>query len=189
MMKAWVARGGGLHLEDVPEPLPGSDELLLQVRAVSLNRGEIRAVTRAGDGVVPGWDVAGTVVTAAASGKGPPEGARVAAVLSAGGWAELARVPVEQAASGTIAFGIDGLQALHLAMKRADAVLQSSKKKLEWLGQSEDLGMPKFLPELPKPHQDRFEAMVEREAAKVWRNVARARKAKITKGPSPQAGR
>ena len=43
-------------------------------------------------------------------------------------------------------FGIDGLQALHLAMKCADAVLQSSKLKLEWLGQTEDLGMPKFLP-------------------------------------------
>jgi hypothetical protein len=63
-------------------------------------------------------------------------------------------------------FGIDGLQALHLAMKVADAVLLSSGLKLEWLGQSEDLGMPKFLPALPKPHQDRLEAMVEPEATK-----------------------
>jgi hypothetical protein len=31
-------------------------------------------------------------------------------------------------------FGIDGLQALHLAMKCADAVLRTSKVKLEWLG-------------------------------------------------------
>jgi hypothetical protein len=75
-------------------------------------------------------------------------------------------------------FGIDGLQALHLAMKCADAVLQSAKLKLEWLGQTEDLGMPKFLPALPKPHQDRLEAMVEREATKFWRSVERARKAK-----------
>src|SRR5687767_6391497 len=48
-------------------------------------------------------------------------------------------------------YGIDGLQALHLAMKCADAVLVSSKLKLEWLGQVGDLGMPKFLPWLPKP--------------------------------------
>ena len=78
-------------------------------------------------------------------------------------------------------FGIDALQALHLAMKCADVVLQTSKQKLKWLGQSEDLGMPKFLPALPKPHQDRLEAMVEREATKFWRSVERAQKAKTAK--------
>jgi hypothetical protein len=74
-------------------------------------------------------------------------------------------------------FGIDGLQALHLAMKCADAVLQSSKLKLEWLGQTEDLGMPA----LPRPHQDRLEAMVEREATEFWRRVERAHKANTSK--------
>ncbi len=78
-------------------------------------------------------------------------------------------------------FGIDGLQALHLAMKCADAVLLSSKVKLEWLGQRDGLGMPKFLPALPKPHQDRLEAMVEREATTFWRSVERAHKAKTSK--------
>ena len=78
-------------------------------------------------------------------------------------------------------FGIDGLQALHLAMKCADAVLQSSKLKLEWLGQTEELGMPKFLPALPKPHQARLEAMVEREAIKFWRSVEAAHRAKASK--------
>jgi hypothetical protein len=75
-------------------------------------------------------------------------------------------------------FGIDGLQALHLAMKCAEAVLQSAKLKLEWLRQTEDLGMPKFLAALPKSHQDRLEALVEREATKFWRSVERAHKAK-----------
>jgi hypothetical protein len=78
-------------------------------------------------------------------------------------------------------FGIDGLQALHLAMKCAGAVLESAELKLEWLGQTEDLGMPKFLPALPKPHQDRLEAMVEREATKFWRRIERAHKAKTSK--------
>jgi hypothetical protein len=36
-------------------------------------------------------------------------------------------------------FGIDGLQALHLAMKCADAVLLSSKLKLEWCGQADHI--------------------------------------------------
>jgi uncharacterized protein DUF6968 len=89
-------------------------------------------------------------------------------------------------------FGIDGLQALHLAMKCADAVLQSTKLKLEWLGQTEDLGMPKFLPALPKRHQDRLEAMVEREATTFWRSVERAHKAKRSresKGRTPTKAR
>ena len=75
-------------------------------------------------------------------------------------------------------FGIDGLQALHLAMKCADLLLESARPKLLWLGQKGDLGMPKFLPYLPKPRQDRLEALVEREATKFWRGVERAHKAK-----------
>jgi len=66
-------------------------------------------------------------------------------------------------------------------MKCAGAVLESAKLKLEWLGQTEDLGMPKFLPALPKPHQDRLEAMVEREATKFWRRIERASKVKTSK--------
>jgi Domain of unknown function (DUF6968) len=84
-------------------------------------------------------------------------------------------------------FGIDGLQAVHLAMKCADAVLQSEKLKLEWLGQTEDLGMPKFLPALPKPHQARLEAMVEREATKFWWSVERAHKAPQAAGRRAEA--
>jgi hypothetical protein len=78
-------------------------------------------------------------------------------------------------------FGIDGLQALHLAMQCSGAVLESAKRKLEWLGQTEDLGMPKFLPWLPKPQQDRLEAIVERELTKWVRRAERAHKAKSSK--------
>ena len=78
-------------------------------------------------------------------------------------------------------FGIDGLQALHLAMKCATAVLTSAKPELEWFGQKSDLMLPKFLPDLPKRQQDRLEAIVEREAFKFWRRVERTHKAKISK--------
>jgi hypothetical protein len=78
-------------------------------------------------------------------------------------------------------FGIDGLQALHLAMKCAGAVLESAKLKLEWLGQAAYLDLPRFLPTLPKPQQDRLEAMVERETIKFWRSLERAHKAKTSK--------
>jgi hypothetical protein len=78
-------------------------------------------------------------------------------------------------------FGIDGLQALHLAMQCAGAVLESSERKLEWLGQTEDLGMPKFLPWLPKPQRDRLEAMVEREAIESLRHAGRAQAKTLTR--------
>ena len=58
-------------------------------------------------------------------------------------------------------FGIDGLQAMHLAIKCAAAVLESLRPELAWSGEKDDLGMPKFIPELPKPQRDRLEAMVE----------------------------
>ena len=77
-------------------------------------------------------------------------------------------------------FGIDGLQALHLAMKCATAVLTSAKPELEWFGQKGELMLPKFLPDLPKRQQDRLEAIVEREAIKFWKGVERAHKAKTS---------
>jgi hypothetical protein len=78
-------------------------------------------------------------------------------------------------------FGIDSFQALHLAMQGAGAVLESARQKLEWLGQTEDLGMPKFLPWLPKPQQARLEAIVERELTKWVRRAERAHKGKQSK--------
>ena len=78
-------------------------------------------------------------------------------------------------------FGIDGLQALHLAMQCAGAVIESAKSRLEWLGQTEYLGMPKFLPWLPKPQLDRLEAMVDREIIKFSRRAERDHKARTSK--------
>ena len=92
-MKAWVKRNGSLHLEDVPDPTAASDELLIRVGAISLNRGEVRGVARAAEGAIPGWDVAGEVAS-----PGPQHGKRVAAFVSSGGWAELVAVPRSLAA-------------------------------------------------------------------------------------------
>lgn len=98
-MKAWVKRDGRLQLTEIPDPTLGNDELLVRVEAVSLNRGEVRTARAAAEGVTPGWDVAGTVV------KGPNEGARVAAIVNNGAWAELVRVPAVRA--GVIPDGVD----------------------------------------------------------------------------------
>jgi hypothetical protein len=45
-------------------------------------------------------------------------------------------------------------------MKSVAAVLESTKPELEWLGELGNLGMPKFLPDLPKVEQACLEAIV-----------------------------
>jgi hypothetical protein len=52
-------------------------------------------------------------------------------------------------------FGIDAVQALHLAMKVATAALEAAKPPLVWLGDPGELMLPKFLPDLPKPNRRR----------------------------------
>jgi len=86
-------------------------------------------------------------------------------------------------------FGIDGVQVLHLAMKSAAAVLESPKPELDWLGERGNLGMPKFLPDVPKAEQARLEAIVEREAINFWRSVERAHKRKTSKKSKGRSGR
>jgi NADPH2:quinone reductase len=85
-----------LVLADVPEPTPGPRQLLLDVEAASVNRGEIRTAAKQPPGTVIGWDVAGTV---AALGEGVTQfdiGERVLALSSTGGtFAERVAVPAE----------------------------------------------------------------------------------------------
>jgi NADPH2:quinone reductase len=83
-----------LRLAEVPEPVPGPGELLLDMEAASVNRGEIRAAAKQPPGPVIGWDVAGTV---AAPGEGVTQfdvGERVVALSPSGGtFAERVVVP------------------------------------------------------------------------------------------------
>jgi NADPH2:quinone reductase len=74
-----------LTLADVPEPTPGPGQLLLDMEAASVNRGEVRTASRLPARTVVGWDVAGTV---AALGEGVTQfdvGDRVVALNEAGG--------------------------------------------------------------------------------------------------------
>jgi NADPH:quinone reductase len=121
----------GLRLaDDLPEPDPAPGEFLLDVRAYSVNPGELLLIERRPRDWRPGQDLAGVVLRAAADGSGPPAGARVAVRLDWEGWAERAAVPVHLAArlddrvsfEQAVTLPIAGLTALR-ALRRGGAVL------------------------------------------------------------------
>jgi NADPH:quinone reductase-like Zn-dependent oxidoreductase len=128
-MKAIVAvpaAPGGLEIREVAEPDPISDQAVVDVRAVSLNRGECTALRVAEEGWRPGWDVAGVVTRAAEDGIGPREGARVAGWVNGGGWAErsavrtdhLAEIPDDLSIEAASTLPVAGLTAVGLLAVR-----------------------------------------------------------------------
>ena len=95
-MLAVVNTAGGatpVELREVPEPRPAPNEALVEVRAFSLNRGELRLFQTRPEGWRPGQDISGAVVKPAADGSGPRAGARVVALTDNAGWAQRAAVP------------------------------------------------------------------------------------------------
>lgn len=82
-----------LAIREVAAPTPAANEALVRVAAFSLNLGEVRGAMTAAAGFRPGWDLAGTVEQAAASGSGPAAGTRIVGLVPPGGWAELVAVP------------------------------------------------------------------------------------------------
>lgn len=108
-------------LASAPLPEPTANEAIVEPKAVSLNRGEVRhALTARPAGWRPGWDLAGVVIQAAADGSGPPLGARVVGFMEAGAWAErvavstraLAEIPASVSYQQAATFPVAGLTAL-----------------------------------------------------------------------------
>lgn len=112
---------GRLVIQPVAEPVTDRGEALVRVRAISLNRGEVRRSGMAPAGWRPGWDLAGLVERAASDGTGPKAGTRVVGFLPEGAWAERVAVPTNALAelpdkvtfSQAATFPVAGLTALH----------------------------------------------------------------------------
>ena len=87
-MRALVADGSGVSLAEAPDPQVDASHALVEVKAVSLNRGEVRRLPARKPGTIPGWDVAGVL----------SDGTRVVGLADEGGWAELAALPKDRLA-------------------------------------------------------------------------------------------
>lgn len=124
-LTAAPGRPGNVELREVADPVPQHNETLVRVKAVSLNRGEVRNVAGFQDGDPVGWDLAGVVEQGSTDGHGPPVGTRVVGFMRTGAWAELVAVPtnlqapirddvtLEQAATLPVA-GLTALRALDI---------------------------------------------------------------------------
>jgi NADPH2:quinone reductase len=99
-MKALINQGGGVAVElaEVADPEPAPSEAVVEVKAVAINRGELRLLAARPHGWRPGQDVAGVVVRAAGDGSGPGEGSPVVAWPEQEGWAQRVAVPTSHLA-------------------------------------------------------------------------------------------
>ncbi|MFF6807514.1 zinc-binding dehydrogenase [Streptomyces sp. NPDC012616] len=83
---------------EVSQPVPEPGQALIKVEAFAPNRGETFLLERPLPEALPGKDIAGLVVQAAADGSGPDIGTRVVGHPAQGGWAEYAAVPTHSLA-------------------------------------------------------------------------------------------
>lgn len=90
---------GGLDRRELPAPEPGAHDVVIDVRAYAVNRGELSLLEQRADGWQPGQDLAGVVAQAASDGSGPAPGARVVGAADGGGWAQRAVVPSHRVAA------------------------------------------------------------------------------------------
>jgi NADPH2:quinone reductase len=107
---------GGIELRDVADPEPVPNQALVEIHAVSLNRGEcvtLRQQTE--DGWRPGWDLAGVVRRQAADGTGPAAGTRVVGWVNGGSWAERTAVRTDHMAELPEELGFDVAATLPVA--------------------------------------------------------------------------
>ncbi|KIA72931.1 hypothetical protein ANMWB30_18580 [Arthrobacter sp. MWB30] len=79
-----------IAIQHVPMPLVDPDEVLVEVHAISLNRGEMRALRTATPGTIPGWDFAGVLLEDVSDEL--RAGSRVLGIVEHGAWAEMVAV-------------------------------------------------------------------------------------------------
>ncbi len=98
---------------------------MVEVRAFSLNRGEVTNAKTQEKQMRPGWDFSGSVIEQAKSGEGPRKGSRVVGLLPSGSWAEkvavsvnfIAEIPDTVSYAQAATLPVAGLSALYTLRK------------------------------------------------------------------------
>jgi len=127
------AAPAGIIRRELPEPRPGAHDVVIEVAAYSVNRGELALIERRTDGWSPGQDVAGVIAVAAEDGTGTPVGTRVVGIADQGGWSERVAIPSHRVATlpdsvsvtEAAALPVSGLTALR-TLRTGGALLSSS---------------------------------------------------------------
>ncbi len=117
-----------VEIADVEAPNAGRGDVLIDVEAFSVNRGELSLLANPRPDWRPGQDLAGTVVTSTVSGL--PPGVRVAALADWEGWAEqvvvpasrVAPIPDDMTVAEAAALPLAGVTALRL-LRRAGSLV------------------------------------------------------------------
>ena len=157
---------GHLKLAEAPAPAPWSNQALVEVKAISLNLGEVRRARNSPAGTHLGWDLAGVVAEPAADGTGPKAGARVVGIKMAGAWADRAAVDANMLAplpdglsfARAATLPVAGLTALY-ALEQAGQLLG---RKVLVTGASGGVGL--FGIQLAKLSGAEVTALIRREA-------------------------
>ena len=108
----------------VAKPSPNEHEVLVQVKAIGLNRGELMLLTMVPDGWRAGFDIAGVVVKS--SEQAFPVGSRVIGFAEKEGWSEFVAISTDRIAilPDSLSFeqgaalpmvGVTGLQSVQQA--------------------------------------------------------------------------
>jgi NADPH:quinone reductase-like Zn-dependent oxidoreductase/ketosteroid isomerase-like protein len=115
---------GAVELAEVDEVRAGAGEMVIEVAAYSINRGETFQLEQPRDGWRPGKDIAGRVLEAAEG--GPPVGSRVVAHLPHSGWAERVTAPATQVAVLPDSISFEQAAAIPLAGLTALRLLRTA---------------------------------------------------------------
>lgn len=91
-----------LKIKDIPDPIPGNEEILIRVKTIGLNFADVMARLGVYPSIpnppfIPGIEVAGIVERIGKGVRGFRKGDRVMAFTQLGGYAELAKTPARNA--------------------------------------------------------------------------------------------